>query len=173
MRGVVAFGAFALGLTAGPLAALEPGVPPVPPMVTGLVGCWQGEGDVGGKPIWISLRVYPVADGGFVAIDSLSIANSDPNDRYQTHLLFGGSGTDDGRGITAFWSDSFGGAYSATGAGLVVDGGFVVTYRYSERTFMNEWLVGDGSLTWTVTVRGPDGHETSFARNQLRPVPCD
>ena len=107
--------------------AAEPNTPAVPAAVRALVGCWTGEGEVMKKPVTITAEAQPIAEDALLVLDAHSRAVADAADRYAAHLVFGGGGkpseTQAGA-ISGFWSDSFGGAYTAVGKGEATPGGF-------------------------------------------------
>lgn len=169
-------GLFALTLLlAGAARAAEPGTPPVPAAVGLFEGCWRGEGMVLGKPTLVSLRAEPIVEQAMTLFAVESVARDDPKDRYAAHLLFAGVGAPGKPApdrVWSFWADSFGGAYTATGEGVVRADGFDVDYRYPEDVFINRWRLQSGELHWTVVSRAASGPEKPFATYALRHEAC-
>lgn len=167
----------ALALVALPQAgwAAEPNTPAVPAAVRALVGCWTGEGEVMRKPVTITAEAQPIAEDALLVLDTHSRAVTDAADRYAAHLVFGGtskpSETQAGA-ISGFWSDSFGGAYTAVGKGEATPGGFTVTYPYPDSAFRNLWRFADDRLTWQIVAVDARGSERPFASYELRKVSC-
>jgi hypothetical protein len=126
------------------------------------------------KPVTIRLAARPIAEDALLALDAHSQANADPSDRYAAHLVFGGSGkaADEAGAIVAFWSDSFGGAYTAMGEGRATEGGFVVTYRYPDNAFVNRWQVAGDRIGWQIVAVDAKGTERPFANYSLRKAAC-
>jgi hypothetical protein len=127
--------------------AAEPGTPQVPEQVRALAGCWEGRGAVMDKPVTLAIAARPIADDALLSLDAYSVAVADASDRYAAHLVFGGT-ADTGKGtISGFWSDSFGGAYTATGQGEGTADGFDITYAYPDTAFVNRWRIAGDQLT--------------------------
>jgi hypothetical protein len=143
--------------------------------VRALVGCWEGEGQVMDKPVTITAVAKPIAEGALLAFDAQSRAVSDTADRYAAHLIFGGTGkkvdTADGA-ISGFWSDSFGGAYTATGQGKATADGFVITYPYPDNAFVNRWRVAADRIAWQIVAVDAKGVEQPFASYILNRKVC-
>lgn len=166
--------AAAVALLPAMTQAQSAGVVPVPAAVRALQGCWQGDGVVLGKPVTIALRAAPLLLDSMVVIDADSAAKADATDRYQAHLLFGGTDAGPGgrgKAISSFWADSFGGSFTATGTGDARDDGFEVDYRYPDANFVNRWRLQEGKLSWTIVSKNAAG-EKPFARYDLKPAPC-
>ncbi|MHA6718357.1 hypothetical protein ACX40Y_02785 [Sphingomonas sp. RS6] len=142
----------------------------MPPALAALTGCWRGEGDVKGKAVTLVLAARPVAAGAMLAVDTESVAAADQADRYAAHLLFGGDGKG---GLTGFWADSFGGAYTSTGQGAPTPDGFEITYPYPDAAFVNRWQLHDDRLAWQITARDPAGKDKIFARYTLHREACE
>jgi hypothetical protein len=162
-------------LVASPALAAEPGTPPVPAAVGLFEGCWQGEGIVLGKATRVALRARPIVERAMTLFEVDSVAAGDPKDRYAAHLLFAGAGSaaqPTPERVWSFWADSFGGAFTATGEGVVRSDGFDVDYHYPEDVFVNRWRVQGRELRWTVVSRRGDGPEKPFAAYVLRRVSC-
>ena len=143
---------------AGGSALAQDAPPPVPAQVKALEGCWRGDGEVMGKPVTLALSAKPVALGAMVVIDTDSQAKADPADRYAAHLLIGAKAA---KGafpamLTGYWADSFGGDYTATGAGAVREDGFELSYSYPPVSFLNRWTLAGDTLDWTITARDGD-----------------
>lgn len=160
-------------LSATPAFAQEPGAALVPAQVAALSGCWSGSGDVMGKPVVLNLTATPVAHGALFVVESDSHATADPTDRYAAHLVFGGrTPGDTGETLTGFWSDSFGGDYTATGTGTVRFDGFDITYPYPDARFLNRWTRDGDRLSWTIVAVSASGAENSFANYALTRTTC-
>ena len=155
--------------------AAEPGTPPVPAPVRALAGCWEGEGQVMDKPVTITVAAKPIAEGALLALDAQSRTVADAADRYAAHLIFGGTGkkaeSDDGA-ISGFWSDSFGGAYTAMGHGQGTADGFVISYAYPDNAFVNRWRLAGDRVAWQIVAVDAKGAEQPFASYALRKAPC-
>ena len=143
---------------------------PVPAEVRALEGCWRGAGDVMGKAVEITFVAQPVALGTLLTVDADSHAKADPKDRYAAHLVLGGKGAAGG-GVSGFWSDSFGGDFTAVGQGAAVQGGFDIAYAYPDASFVNRWRRDGDRLTWTIMAKSGD-KENAFARYELRREAC-
>ncbi|WP_029011683.1 hypothetical protein [Niveispirillum irakense] len=161
-----------LSLITPTASALEPGVPPVPAAVSALTGCWKGEGVVMDKKVSISLSARAVALDAMFAIDSDSTTIGDPSDRYAAHLLFGAGSAKDDKAVSGFWSDSFGGTFTAIGTGSVQPGGFDISYQYPDSLFINRWRMGDTGLRWDIIARDANGKEAPFAAYTLTRAAC-
>ena len=148
--------------------AAEPCTPPVPAPVRALAGCWQGEGSVMGKTVTITVSARPIAEDALLTLDGFS-QGAEAEDRYAAHLVFGGTANN---GISGFWSDSFGGAYTATGKGEVTADGFAVTYAYPDNAFVNRWTVSGDRLGWQIAAKDAKGVEKPFARYTLSKITC-
>lgn len=159
-----------------PALAQDPAPAPVPAQVRALEGCWRGEGVVMDKPVLMGLTARPITEGVMFLVEAQSHAKSDPNDRYAAHLVFGGRGAPpkDGAGaaISGFWIDSFGGDFTATGAGSAVKDGFDVAYAYPDATFINRWRQTADHLTWTIVAKSGSAAEAAFASYDLRRTSC-
>ena len=153
----------------------DPPPAPVPAEVRALEGCWRGAGEVMGKPVEITLAARPVALGTMLAVDTESRAKADPKDRYAAHLVFGGRGAAPGdgssSGVSGFWSDSFGGDFTATGKGETAPGGFDIAYAYPDASFVNRWRRDGERLTWTIVARS-GAKAAPFARYDLSRSAC-
>lgn len=127
------------------------------------------------NPVTITVVAKPIAESALLALDAQSHAVADPADRYAAHLIFGGTGkkadTDDGA-ISGFWSDSFGGAYTAAGQGKATADGFVITYPYPDNAFVNRWRVAADRIAWQIVAVDAKGAEKPFASYTLRKTAC-
>lgn len=161
-----------LSLTSGSALA-EDAPPPIPAQVKALEGCWRGDGEVMGKPVTLTLSAKPVALGAMVVIETESQAKADAADRYAAHLVIGAKAP---KGafpamLTGYWADSFGGDYTATGAGAVREDGFELSYSYPPSSFLNRWTLAGDKLDWRITAR-EDGKEQAFAHYEATRVAC-
>ncbi|MBP7704644.1 MAG: hypothetical protein KA105_05105 [Caulobacter sp.] len=166
-----------LAAIAGPAFAQEPGAAPVPPAVRALAGCWQGDGQVMGKPVTMTLSAGPVAENALFVVDAKSQATADPTDRYAAHLIFAGRTrpkdvVGEESAITSFWADSFGGDYTSTGTGAAKPDAFAVSYPYGDQSFVNLWRLAGDKLSWTIVVRDKAGKEETFAAYALTRAAC-
>jgi hypothetical protein len=170
----VVAGVWMIAALAAGSAVQEPGAAAVPSQVTALAGCWQGAGAVMGKPVTIRLAARSVADGALFLIEADSEATADPADHYAAHLIFGGKSAPEGEAetISAFWADSFGGDYTATGAGAPTADGFEVAYTYPDARFINRWALGAAGLKWTITMKDGAEAEAVFAAYELTRTAC-
>lgn len=168
------------GTGCGAAWAEDPPPAPVPAEVKALEGCWRGDGEVMGKPVTMTLSAKPAALGTVLTIDADSYAKADPKDRYAAHLVLAGRGAPpkdgtpkDGAptGVSGFWSDSFGGDFTAVGKGEAQPGGFDITYAYPGAAFVNRWRRDGQRLTWTIVARGGE-KENAFARYALVRATC-
>ncbi|CAN5341813.1 hypothetical protein BH10PSE3_BH10PSE3_15680 [soil metagenome] len=162
-----------LSLTAGSALAQDAPPPSMPAQVKALEGCWQGDGEVMGKPVTLTLSAKPVALGAMVVIETQSQAKGDPADRYAAHLVIGAKAPKGGfpATLTSYWADSFGGDYTATGAGAVREDGFELSYSYPPSSFLNRWTVVGDTLDWRITAR-EDGKDQAFAHYTASRVTC-
>jgi hypothetical protein len=133
--------------------AAEPGTPQVPEQVRALAGCWEGRGAVMDKPVTLAIAARPIADDALLSLDAYSVAVA--------------KGT-----ISGFWSDSFGGAYTATGKGEGTADGFDITYAYPDTAFVNRWRIAGDQLTWRIVALNAKGAEQPFASYALRKAAC-
>ncbi len=168
----IIIGVAVLALCASGALAAEPGVPPVPAAVALLQGCWAGEGQVMGKPVDIAVQAGPVALDAMFLVEARSYAKAEAEDKYAAHLLFGGAAQGAPDPIVGYWADSFGGAYTATGAGRPQAGGFDMSYRYPDAEFVNRWRVTGDRLSWTIAARDQAGKEQAFAAYTLARAAC-
>ncbi len=79
----------ALALAGGSALAQDAPSAPLPAQVKALEGCWQGTGEVMGKPVTLALSAKPIALGAMFLIETESQAKADPADRYAAHLVIG------------------------------------------------------------------------------------
>ena len=160
---------------AGAARADDPPPAPVPLEVKALEGCWRGAGEVMGKPVDITLSAKPAALGAVLTVDADSHAKADSKDRYAAHLVLArrGAPLKDGpaTGVSGFWSDSFGGDFTAVGKGEVQPGGFDIAYAYPDASFVNRWRRDGQRLTWSIVARSGD-KENAFASYALTPTAC-
>ncbi|MBM9402849.1 hypothetical protein JUN65_14805 [Gluconacetobacter azotocaptans] len=162
-------------LAASVANAAEPGAAQLLPAVSALKGCWQGDGEVMGKPVTITLSAKPIVQDAMFVVDVDSSAKADAHDRYSAHLFFGGGKPSTGNAaeqIVGFWADSFGGTFTATGNGVSHKDGFEMVYRYPEDTYVNRWRLIGGRLTWDIAARDDKGKETRFAGYSLARAEC-
>ena len=164
--------AVSLALSAGSALA-EDAPPSMPAQVKALEGCWRGDGEVMGKPVTLTLSAKPAALGAMVVIETESQAKADPADRYAAHLVIGAKAP---KGafpamLTGYWADSFGGDYTATGAGAVREDGFELSYSYPPSSFLNRWTLAGDRLDWRITAR-EDGKDQPFAHYTATRVAC-
>lgn len=161
--------------TAGTAWADDPPPAPVPAEVGALQGCWRGAGEVMGKAVEITLAAKPVALGTMLTVDADSRAKADPKDRYAAHLVFGGRGAapkgGPPSGVSGFWSDSFGGDFTAVGQGAAQPGGFDIAYAYPDASYVNRWRRDGDRLTWTIVAQSGT-KEAPFARYELTRTSC-
>lgn len=161
-------------LCASPGYSAEPGSAPVPKSVVNLKGCWQGRGVVMDKAVAIAISAKPIVQGAMLAVDAESSALTDGKDTYSAHLIFGGLDKADSavERVTGFWTDSFGGGFAAPGAGESVAGGFNITYRYPDDTFVNRWRLNGSQLSWIIVAQDGKGVEAPFASYSLSKTAC-
>ncbi|WP_029912023.1 hypothetical protein [Caulobacter sp. UNC358MFTsu5.1] len=160
-------------LAAGTAAAQDAPSAPLPAQVKALEGCWRGTGEVMGKPVTLELTARPAALGALFVIETRSQAKADPADRYAAHLVIGAKAP---KGafpamLTGYWADSFGGDYTATGAGAVREDGFELSYSYPPSSFLNRWTLTGDKLAWTITAREGDKTQ-AFASYQATRAAC-
>lgn len=163
-------------LASAPALAQDPAPAVVPAEVRGLEGCWAGEGVVMDKPVTISLAARPITEGAMFLIEVQSQAKADPKDRYAAHLVFGGHGAPPSAGqataISGYWIDSFGGDFTASGAGSAVTDGFDIAYAYPDATFVNRWRRTSDRLSWTIVAKNGAAPEARFASYDLKRTRC-
>jgi hypothetical protein len=126
-----------------------------------------------GKPVTLALSAKPVALGAMFVVEAESQAKADPADRYAAHLVIGARAP---KGafpamLTGYWADSFGGDFTATGAGAVREDGFELSYSYPTSSFLNRWTLAGDKLAWTITARD-GGKDQAFASYQATRVAC-
>jgi len=162
----------ASGLLLASAAQAQTDAPP-PAALQALQGCWHGSGTVMGKHVTLTLRAEPTALGAMIALDTTSVANADPTDRYAAHLVFGWLPPKEGRPVlTGYWADSFGGAFAAPGEGEAQAERFEMRYRFGSDTFVNRWQRSAQGLDWTIIARDAAGKEQPFASYRLTAAPC-
>ncbi len=147
----------------------------LPASVAALSGCWQGRGEVNGKPVAIFVAAYPIVQNAMLAIEAASSAIADPDDQYAAHLVLGGAIRSTGAGgdrIVGYWADSFGGAFAAAGQGESRTGGFDITYRYPDGDFVNHWRISGATVRWQIIRRDATGIEKAFADYRLQKATC-
>lgn len=165
--------ALALALAAGSALAQDARPAQLPAQVTALAGCWQGTGEVMGKPVAITLAAKPIALGAMFLVEAESHATADPADRYAAHLVIGAPAPKGAfpATLSSFWADSFGGDYTATGAGAVREDGFEIAYPYPPSSFLNRWTLKGDRLDWRITAREGDKDQV-FAYYETARVSC-
>lgn len=163
----------ALALAGSSALAQDAPSAPLPAQVKALEGCWQGTGEVMGKPVTLALSAKPIALGAMFLIETESQAKADLADRYAAHLVIGARAPKGGfpAMLTGYWADSFGGDFTATGAGAVREDGFELSYSYPPSSFLNRWTVAGDKLAWTITAREGDKTQ-AFASYQATRVAC-
>lgn len=173
MRVMLGAAALLLSVAAGSAVAGEASPVRIPAQVAALTGCWRGSGEVMGKPVTLTLSAKPVALGAMFLIETESQAKADPADRYAAHLVIGARAPkgDVPATLTSYWADSFGGDYTATGAGAVREDGFEIAYPYPPSSFQNRWTQAGDRLEWRITAREGD-KEQAFARYEAVRVAC-
>ena len=161
--------------------AAEPGTDPVPDAVRALSGCWSGTGQVMGKSVAIRLAGRAILLDALFAVDVDSHARDDATDRYAAHLLFGAGEPAKNdptppptapRPLSGFWADSFGGRFTATGAGNTRPDGFDIVYRYPDAQYINRWRLNGPDLRWDIAAQDAAGQEKPFARYTLAKIAC-
>ena len=162
-----------LTLAGGAAVAQDAPPPSVPAQVKALEGCWRGDGEVMGKPVTLTLSAKPIALGAMFLVETESQAKADPADRYAAHLVIGARAPKGGfpAMLTGYWADSFGGDYTATGAGAVREDGFELSYSYPPSSFLNRWTLAGDKLDWRITSREA-GKEQAFAHYEATRIAC-
>ncbi len=162
-----------LTLAGGAAVAQDAPPPSVPAQVKALEGCWRGDGEVMGKPVTLTLSAKPIALGAMFLVETESQAKADPADRYAAHLVIGARAPKGGfpAMLTSYWADSFGGDYTATGAGAVREDGFELSYSYPPSSFLNRWTLAGDKLDWRITSREA-GKEQAFAHYEATRIAC-
>ena len=126
-----------------------------------------------GKAVGITLTAHAAAEDALLIVETASQATADPADRYAAHLVFGGkTETAAGGAIFGFWSDSFGGDYTAIGSGAATPGGFEVSYAYPDARFINRWSVAGDRLSWRIVAADAEGVEADLADYALTRADC-
>ncbi|HEX8471092.1 MAG TPA: hypothetical protein VF633_08275, partial [Brevundimonas sp.] len=124
----------------------------------------------------ISLNAKPITDGALFLVEVDSHAMADADDRYAAHLIFGGKTAPvenaKATNISSFYADSFGGDFTALGAGSAHQGGFEVAYAYPDASFVNRWTVAPTTASWTIIARDSAGSEEPFAAYELARTEC-
>lgn len=148
------------------LAALaSPGQ--VPAAVGGLQGCWKVPGQVLGKDATSVARGEWHLGHRYFMLHLRSVAQKKP---YEASLLYG-AGDKPGT-ITAFWMDSFGGAYSTAGKGAATSAGFDVLYTYPDAAYTNRFTRSAKGWHWIILEQVPGKPEKVFAEYDLVPASC-
>ncbi|WP_151199836.1 hypothetical protein [Kozakia baliensis] len=142
----------------------------MPSVMNGLLGCWQGDGSVMGKPVSITLEGKFILRYAMFSVDIQSQAKANPQDDYAAHLVFGSAPSE---ALIGIWTDSFGGAYIATGHGATRRDGFDMAYRYPDSTFVNRWNVTKARIAWDIVMSGKDGKTKPFAAYIFHRHSCD
>jgi hypothetical protein len=171
------FGVLAAAMLIGApaLAQDDPPPAPVPVQVRALEGCWTGAGAVLGKAVTLALTARPITEGTMFLVEAQSHAVADPKDRYAAHLVFGGKGpapkSGEATAVSGFWIDSFGGDFTATGAGAAAADGFEIAYAYPDASFVNRWRRTGETLSWTIMAKTAKA-ENAFAHYDLKRTAC-
>lgn len=167
--------AMTLLATASAVHSAEPGTPPVPKAVSNLKGCWEGRGEVMGKPVTIGASANLIVQDAILALDVQSQGVADPKDVYSAHLIFGGTNKQSGAAsgqVVGYWSDSFGGAFATSGQGETRPDGFDMTYQYTDDAFVNHWRFLSNGIVWRIIARDGKGIEKPFASYSLHKASC-
>ncbi|MFL6721192.1 MAG: hypothetical protein ACJ8FT_05220 [Sphingomonas sp.] len=156
------FAAFAAVLIEGAVAAT-----PSAKTFGALAGCWQVSGAVRGKDAASVARgTWHLGRRYFM----LQLKSAKSSQGYEAALLYG-AGEKPG-GINAYWMDSFGGAYSTSGAGEITRDGFNVVYRYPDASYFNRFARAGRGWHWTIMEQATGKPEQLFAEYRLRPTSC-
>ena len=132
-----------------------------------LAGCWKAPGQARSKDATSIARGEWRMGGRYFILHVRAVAAKDP---YEAALLYGAG--EKPEGLTAFWMDSFGGAFSTSGTGAATSDGFSVEYRYPDAVYTNRFVrVGKG-WRWTILEQATGKPQTLFAEYRLTPASC-
>jgi hypothetical protein len=146
--------------------AAEPGI--AHQALDRLTGCWDAPGDVMGKRVATRVRAAWRLGGRYLLLESHGL---DPADPYDAAIMIGDH---EGDKLSAWWMDSFGASYSATGKGQADKAGTIaIDYAYPDALYANRLEPQGKGWRWTITERKPDGSEKAFASYALTPSKCD
>lgn len=135
--------------------------------LNGLAGCWEAPGQVRGKDATSVARGEWRMGGRYFILHLRAVTGKDP---YEAAILYGAG--DKPAGLTSFWMDSFGGAYSTSGAGAAAPDGFTVEYRYPDAVYMNRFTRAGKGWRWTILEQPAGKPQTLFAEYRLVPASC-
>lgn len=134
--------------------------------LNGLVGCWSASGEVQGKRTENAMRGAWRLGGRYFLLE---VHGLDPADPYDAAIVM----ADAGEGaLTAYWMDSFGGAYSVHGAGRASAGELVVNYVYPDATYVNRFSRTAEGWDWRVDEGRANQAPEMFAHYTLAPGSC-
>ena len=132
----------------------------------GLIGCWSASGEVQGKHTENAMRGSWRLDRRYVLLE---VHGLDPADPYDAAIVM----ADAGEGaLTAFWMDSFGGAYSVSGAGRATGSELVISYAYPDAIYVNRFARTPEGWAWRITEEKAGETPQLFAQYELRPASC-
>lgn len=132
----------------------------------GLIGCWFSPGAVQGKATQNLVRGAWRLGQRYLLLE---VHGLDPADPYDAAIVM----ADAGQGaVTAFWMDSFGGAYSVSGSGRAEPTGIVVSYAYPDATYVNRFIRTSNGWDWRVTEERANQAPELFASYALTPTSC-
>lgn len=132
----------------------------------GLIGCWSASGEVQGKHTENLMRGSWRLGRRYVLLE---VHGLDPADPYDAAIVM----ADAGEGaIGAYWMDSFGGAYSVSGAGRASSSELVITYVYPDANYVNRFTRTLSGWAWRVTEQRPGQAVQLFAHYELTPAAC-
>ncbi len=159
-----------LAACAAACAPAEPQPEPAPAAsaspLNGLVGCWSASGEVQGKHTENMMRAAWRLDGRYLLLE---VHGLDPADPYDAAIVMADSGEG---ALTAYWMDSFGGAYSVHGAGRATPSELVVNYAYPDATYVNRFNRTADGWDWRVDEERANQAPRMFAHYTLRPGSC-
>jgi len=139
----------------------------IPAAVGGLQGCWKASGQVLGKDATSVARGEWHLGRRYFMLHLRSVARKEP---YEASLVYGAG--DRPGAITAFWMDSFGGAYSTAGKGAATSDGFNVVYTYPDSAYTNRFSRSPKGWQWTIVEEVPGKPAKVFAKYDLRRANC-
>lgn len=132
-----------------------------------LSGCWSAPGQVRGKDATSVARGEWHMGGRYFMLHVRAVSATHP---YEAALLYGAG--EKPQGLTAFWMDSLGGAFSTSGSGGATSDGFTVEYRYPDAVYTNRFVRVAKGWRWTILEQATGKPQTLFAEYQLRPAGC-
>lgn len=161
------FAAYALLAGCATPPSVASAVAPAEVSLGALAGCWSASGEVQGKQTENLVRGSWRLGNRYLLLE---LHGLDPADPYDAAIVM----ADAGEGaIAAYWMDSFGAAYSVSGAGRSTGSELVISYAYPDATYVNRFARTAAGWDWRVTEEKLGQGAENFAHYTLTPASCD